>query len=232
MIAKLIWKEWREHRWKLGLGCVVLATFTFVGLRTRLVMDQIILVMSVLLGGFGLPIFAGMDLVAAERGDGTLGALLRLPCRAWRILAVKTATGAVVCVVPILLAGGVAGLVAGGREMPTWHVVRFHVAAAGLAVTVLVWMLAFGMGQPSEARTAVVGVAVLIVWVLMVVLWEPFEHSLPDWVLVLHPGSFLVVMDPPDAHWLAAVFPVQMALTGVLYAWATVRFARLGKEVR
>ena len=232
MIRMLMWKEWREQRWKLALGCVVLATFTFVGLRSRLVMDQMILGMNMLLGGIALPIFAGMDLVAGERANETLGSLLRLPCRPWKVLAVKTGTAAAVCVAPMLLTGCVAALVAGGREVSTWEVLRFHLAGAGLAVTVLVWMLAFGIRQPGEARAAVVAVAILIVWILVVPIWEPFESRLPDWIMVLHPGSFLVVADPYDAHWLTAVFPVQTAFTAILYIWATFRFAKLGRHVR
>ncbi len=229
MTRMLIWKEWHEQRWKLALGCIVLTTFAFVGLRTRLVMDEIILVMNMLLGGFLLPLFVGMDLVAAERADGTLPSLLNLPCRPWRILAVKMAMGIAVCVVPILTAGAVAGWYAGGREVATWHIVRLVAATVGLAVTVLIWMTAFGIRQRSEAHAAMVGVAILIAWVLIVPVWEPYEQVLPEWVVVLHPASFLVAADTDQAHRLPAVFLVQMPLVAALLAWAGIRFSKLGR---
>ena len=58
MIAKLIWKEWREHRWKLALGCVVLMGFTLIALQARMVRDEIVVVSSLLLGGLVLLLVA------------------------------------------------------------------------------------------------------------------------------------------------------------------------------
>ena len=61
MIGKLIWKEWREQRWKLALGCVALTGFVLVGLRTRIVMDRMIIMMGGLVAAFALPIFVGNE---------------------------------------------------------------------------------------------------------------------------------------------------------------------------
>ena len=43
LVRRLLWKEWREQRWKLGFGCLLLAAFALVGLRSRAVADEAVL---------------------------------------------------------------------------------------------------------------------------------------------------------------------------------------------
>jgi len=230
MIRMLIWKEWRDPDWKLTLGCVLLIGFTLIGLRSRLAPDQGILILGTFLGGFLFPILAGMDLVAAERADDTMDALLRLPVCPWKALTVKLVTGVVVCVVPVLAAGVLAALFAGGREMGSWYILRLSLATAGLAASVLIWVLAFGVRQNSEARAALVAMAVLAGWGLLAMIYGYFDHRLPKSMMVLLPGSFLVAIDPPDARWLRWVFPVQGLYAAVLLAWTFMRFGRPGRR--
>ena len=72
----LIWKEWHEQSWKLGFGCIVLASFSLIGLRARTTSDEMI-VMCVCIMGVGLlPILSSTGLVPAERSEGSLEALL------------------------------------------------------------------------------------------------------------------------------------------------------------
>ena len=223
-------KEWREQRWKLALGVLVVGGFTLLGLRARIVPDVAILAMAATISAALLSLLASMDLLAGERANGTLLSLLRLPVRPWRILAAKVAAGAVVCVGPLAVACAIACLLAGGREESTRTVLTLFAVAAALAVTAMIWMLAFGARQPSEARAAIAGIAVLIAWALAVAVYTVFGHSLPRWVMVVHPMSFFVALEEPDAPWLAGVVPVQAALSFALLVWTARRFARPGRS--
>src|SRR5687767_3135298 len=117
MWQSLIWKEWREQRWKLGFGCVLLMGFTLVGLRTRISPDEGIIGMVTFFGALLLPVLNAMGLVAAERDEGSLQTLLRLPISPKRIFLVKTAMGAIVAAAPFLACALIAFFIAGGREM-------------------------------------------------------------------------------------------------------------------
>jgi len=224
-------KEWREQRWKLALGCVLLGGFTLVGLRSRLVPDGAILALVMVMSAALLPLLASMDLLAGERAGGTLVSLLKLPVRPWRILAAKLAAGITVCVGPITAACVIACLIAGGREVTTWQIVAFFAATAALGATALIWMLAFGARQPSEAKAAIMSIAVLAVWSFSAaVVYGYFGTFLPKWVMVVHPMSFLVTLDGPDAPWLAVIVPVQAALCTVLLVWTARRLGRPGRS--
>ena len=225
----LIWKEWREQRWKLALGCVLLVGFTLIGLRTRVTPDHIVLMLGMLLGGVVPPLIAATDVVAAERSTGVLSNLLGLPIRPWKILAVKLAMAAAMCLVPILAAGLVAWWIAGGREVESWHLWAMCAATAGMAVSVLVWTVAFSIHQPSEARAGMIGLAILIAWLLIVSFYGGFDQRLPKWVMTLLPGSFMLATDRMDVPWLGGAFPVQMAYVVILTIWAFRRFGRLGR---
>jgi len=230
VIGKLIWKEWREQRWKLALGCVALTGFVLVGLRTRIVMDRMIIMMGGLVAAFALPIFVGMDLVAGDRSTGSLESLLKLPVPAREILLVKLGVGAMACIGPIVVATVVSCVVAGGREMSTARILQLYAGMAGFALVLLAWVAAFGVRQPTEARAALVGLAVVFAWwVIALVYSESLEQRLPEWIIVLHPGSLLVVVDELDMHWLRGAIPVQAAIAGALVWWGTRRFSSAGR---
>jgi len=227
MIRKLIWKEWREQRWKLGLGCVALAGFVLVGLRTRIVMDQSIILMGAGIAAFALPIFVGMDLVAGDRSSGSLDSLLKLPVRPRSILLVKLGVGVLTCIAPILAAGVISCVVAGDRELSTARILQVYAGMAGLSVVLLVWVAAFGVRQPTEARAALVGLEVLLGWwVIGLVYSESLEQRLPEWIVVLHPVSLVVAFDELDVHWLKAAIPVQAMLAVALVCWGVFRFSK------
>ncbi len=237
MIGKLIWKEWCEQRWKLALACVVMMAFVLIGLQARIVMDKAIVACSVMLGGLVLPVFVGMDLVAAERAEGSLQTLLALPIRPWKTLAVKLAMGMFSCVVPILGAGLIAYLIAGGRELTTSRMVAIYASTASLAVSVLICMLAFGIREPNEARAATVGVAVVVAWTLISTIYVhtftrawPYAYGLQtDWIISLLPANLSLVIGPQSPGALAIVLPIQVLAATALFVWAAMRFAKGGR---
>ena len=229
MLRMLLWKEWREQRWKLALGLIALGGFTLIGLRTRIVTDARIIAAGAVLAGFLLPLFVGMDLVAADRAAGALRSLLKLPVRPWKILLVKIALGALACAAPMLLTALIACLVAGGREMTSSRILQFYAANAGLAVALLIWITAFAVRQPTEARAGLVGLAVLFGCFLTALVYGQFYDQLPEWVVSLHPVTALSVLENEGLHTLKLTLPVQLTLALAMFLWSAFRFTRLGR---
>jgi len=176
VLRQLIWKEVREQwTWAL-LACVVLVTFTAVGLRSRVVADAIVISMSQLLGSVALPIVVAMGLVAPQRAEGTLASLLRLPVPAWVSFAVKTVTGMAMVALPLCAATVVAWWIAAGREYETRHIVWVFHQSLWIGWGAMIWTLCVGIAQPSEARVGMVGLALLVFGVVSAVMidaWVP-----------------------------------------------------------
>jgi ABC-type transport system involved in multi-copper enzyme maturation permease subunit len=230
MIKALFWKEWCEQRWKLAYGCVLLMGFVAVGLRSRIVEDEGIVIMSVVGGSILIPLLVGMGLVAAERSDGSLGMLLALPVRSWKIFAVKMAMGILVCVGPIVGCMVLSLVMAAGREMSASRITVFYLDGVAFGIVMLVWMVAFSIRQPNEARAGLVGIAVFMVWVFIVFLDEVFlKRPLTSLSLVITPfGIFDSTLDR-NYDILPAVIPVQLVIGFCLVMWAAYRFGKLGR---
>jgi len=229
LIAKLIWKEWVEQRWKLFLGCVMLMGFTLIGLSARVMPDIEIISGGVIVYAIVFPLFACMDLVAAERAEGTLPSLSSLPLSAWKILAVKVAVGLAVCVVPMVATAIATCLLTRGREATTGLMLRVYGGSACLAAVLFIWMLAFNLRQPTEARAAVVGICVLAVMVVSLVFCASLSRWIPEYFICIHPVSLLIVIEPREMSRIKAIIPVQAVLTCGLFVWAAFRFSRDGR---
>ncbi len=114
-IYALLWKEWREQRWRIALGALVLTT-----LSGSLVRAQLLPLREAL-----IPIFSGLALlltsffamgsVATERQDRTWHYLLARPIARPTILRVKWLVGAGGLLGCLLLAALAAHLAAGSR---------------------------------------------------------------------------------------------------------------------
>lgn len=163
----LLWKEWHEQRWKLGFGCVVLCAFALIGLRTRIVSDESIIVGTCALGVLLLPILSAAGLFPAERGEGTLKTLLALPVTRSKLLAAKMILGTALCAGPLLAAAAVSVLVAGGREISDSAMFAIFWRAIASGVFLFVWMFALTVRSPSEGRGAALAVGILVCWLIV-----------------------------------------------------------------
>lgn len=230
MIKSLFWKEWCEHRWKLAYGCVLLMGFVAVGLRSRIVQDEVIVVFAAAGGSVLMALLVGMGLVAAERSDGSLGMLLALPVRSWKIFAVKMAMGILVCVGPIAGCMVLSLAIAAGREMSASRIIVPCLGGVAFGIVMLVWMVAFSIRQPSEARAGLVGIAVFMVWVFIISLDEISGGGLLSGSsLVITPfGIFDCTLDR-NYDILPDVIQVQLAIGTCLVVWAAHRFGKLGR---
>src|ERR1700722_7547165 len=112
-MSSLTWKEWHEQSWKLGFGSLVLVALALIGLHSRIIDDESMVMFVCFLGVILLPVLSSTGLVPAERSEGSLESLLALPITSRRILVAKTAMGLLLCAAPLLLAGLISILTAG-----------------------------------------------------------------------------------------------------------------------
>src|SRR5688500_5636332 len=104
MWRSLVWKEWHEQRWRLWFGAALLGMFTLIGLRTRIMPDEQIVIFAMIVGGIFFPLMVAMGLIAPERAEGTIVRLLALRVPRCKVLVAKTFAGAIVCVSALLVA--------------------------------------------------------------------------------------------------------------------------------
>ena len=191
MIKPLIWKEWHEQRWKLAFGCVLLMGYTAIGLKSRLLPDEIIIFFGTTFSGWVMPMLVAMGIVAVERANGSLDTLLALPVKSWKVFTVKLLTGASVCAVPILGSMIVALLIASEREMEPSDIAIPYLCSVAFGFVMYIWIIAFGIRQPSEARVGLVGIAIFVGWVLVIIISEALIKRPHDgWSLVITPFGF------------------------------------------
>jgi ABC-type transport system involved in multi-copper enzyme maturation permease subunit len=166
-MRQLIWKEWHEQRWKLGFGCIVLCAFALIGLHTRIIPDQAIIIATCAMGVLLLPVLSASGLVPAERGQGTLRTVLALPVAPWKVLAVKAAMGVLLCAGPLLAAAVISLLITRGRELSSEDMLAIYGRSILTGVCLFGWMTALTAGSPNEGRGTALAVGVLVCWLML-----------------------------------------------------------------
>jgi hypothetical protein len=233
MFRSLVWKEWHEQRWRLWFGVFLLGVFTLIGLRTRIMPDEQIVVFTIIVGGMLLPLMASMGLVAPERAEGTIVRLLALPVPTWKVVAAKGVVGALVCATPILVSAIIGLLMAGSREMPWDELIGLYGIGLGVALSMLSWLTAIGIRQPSEARAGLVGIGAVVGWSLLVAiggaLESEFGMEMVVWVAALSPMGFVALRGAPISP--AVVIAAQLVSVAALWGWSAKRIAKPGKVV-
>ena len=117
MIGALLWKEWREQRWRCVLGTLVLTTISAGLVRAQLMMMTEAVWFTFGTLGLLLAVFLAMGSVATERADGTWSFYTARPIRRVDILRAKWLIGAAHLTVALLLAGIAAHLAAFSRGL-------------------------------------------------------------------------------------------------------------------
>jgi ABC-type transport system involved in multi-copper enzyme maturation permease subunit len=220
-MPKLIWKEWHEQRWNLAFACVVLTALCVIGLRSRIIADYSLLIFVNSCGLLLLPVLAAAALVPAERDQGSLASLLALPIAPWKVLAVKTLVGCVICALPILLAGAVSAAITNGREMTTYDTLAQAARSALTAMFLFAWMLSLTVELPSEARAGLLSLGILVSWIIASqALARVTLHDLPVG-LAFSPFGFIGTRIAVAPAYLTAA--VQLLLLVPLWLWAAKR---------
>ena len=231
VLRSLFWKEWHEHRWKVLFGSVLVAGCAAIGLKTRILPDEAILVFYALGAAFLLPILAAMDLVAAERADGSLNTLISMPVRPSVVLAVKLAVASFVCIVPQAAGMLASMLMAGGRELPMSSFIGAFAGCTAVSLCLLIWTAGFSIRQASEARAALIGLAVIVLWFGVGVTGETVLRLPAEWFfMVITPLGFL---DAASFDRVRESLPLtivaQVIIAAGLFAWAASRLGRPGR---
>jgi len=224
-MSSLLWKEWHEQRWKLAFGCIILAAFALIGLRARIITDQMLLTWVCLMGVLLLPVLASTGLVPAERGEGTLESLLSLPVAPRRILFAKTLVGMLLCAGPLAAAGVISLMLAGGREMSSGVMVGLYAASIASALSLFLWMMALTIGLPNEARAGLLSLGVLVCWVLIAKGLESGKVGPAAWLPCPFVFELGIYTNRPETHfgWLVVAVLVQTTIGLALFWWAATR---------
>lgn len=119
-IRSLVWKEWREQRWRFVLSALVLTTLSASMVRAQLIptAESVAIIFGPL--GLVLCVFMSMGAVPPERAAGTWHFLVTQPMSFGRIVIVKWAVGAAGLVLTLLLAGFAAYILAADRDPSTF----------------------------------------------------------------------------------------------------------------
>jgi hypothetical protein len=222
-MRSLLWKEWHEQSWKLAFSCILLSAMAAIGLHTRIISDED-LMMWICLIGLLLPVSYASGLLPAERSDGFFEPLIALPIAPWKILAVKTVVGLLQCVVPIMVAMLISVLWFGGREIESASIIALYGRAAFAAILLFMWILALTSQLPSEVRAGLLGVGILICW-LMIDLGLG-ESSYANFTAAISPIGFVVQHTPrrESPAWKTA-FVVQSIVAVLLWWWTSRRIS-------
>lgn len=202
----LLWKEWRENRWKLAALTVAILTplIIFVGRMHGSPVSFLVEFTFAVLTCYGLlaGAFLGMGVAGRENGTGTEEFLRTLPSPMWKVASVKLLLTTLVAVIPIILYiviadscyrfdvfyfndTGLFGFVSKPeipREVRLTEWFYNCSLVAGLStISLLWWMAAIGANRSDEIRAGAIGfLAVVTIWFLLgYFLYLTEKHRLP-----------------------------------------------------
>jgi hypothetical protein len=153
----------------------------------------------------------------------------------WKVVAAKGLIGGLVCVAPILVSAMIALLIAGDRELSWAELVGMYAMALGVTLAMHSWLTAAAIRQPSEARAALVGIAVVVGWFLLVAMAEmPRTEMLSvsefeQWVGACSPLGFIIIKE--DHVPRLVVIGLQLLSMALLWTWSAKRIGKSGKVV-
>jgi hypothetical protein len=233
MLKALLWKEWREQRWRVALATVWLLGMTAIGLKTRILPDAAILVLVWGPAAVILPVFLGIGLFASERRAGTLSYLTVHPVRRGQILAAKVFVSLLAYVAPAVIGGIGICLTVGGREISSGDLAGGLIEMVGLGVLLFAWQLFMGLRCRREETYILVSAIVLGCWAI---------HALvvDEWRLVESVGFWLWAINPfavanldytkPSEVWTIATLQ-SLSLAGLGFGlWLRFRNLREGRS--
>ena len=207
MIAALLWKEWREQRWRCVLGTLVLTTISAGLVRAQLMTLAEALMLTFGILGLLLAIFLAMGSVATERADGTWAFYTARPISRAVILRVKWLVGAAYLTFALLFAGAAAHAAASSRRL-------FDVAALPESWQDLYPALISG-GNSAAWLWTVVGLALVSMLALYTVLFFILTRARDE----LHAGLGGVLLTMVCLAWLVQYMIAYSKISDADSAW-------------
>ena len=237
MVRSVLWKEWREQRWKAVFGAVMMVFFTVPFLQAKLTTPREFLSIVSFLGGLLLALYSAMGVFAPERSNGTLPFLASKPIPPATLFACKWFVGWANVAVP-LLCGGICffivdrlsgtGAAPRPEHLPPSMIVQGTVVGLGAATGVYAMICCFA---PRRAGEGMVGVAGLLVFAglalhlaLVGMLWEGDPASSGSYLWYVNP-LYWAAMPQATARFLrdAIPFAVVQLFMGTSLVYVTYR---------
>ncbi len=208
--AALVWKEWRETRWKmaaLGLivsGCVLLSVFSDKHHR----LDGVVALCCMVAGASS--IFVALGVAAGENSHKTLPFLEALPVPSCKPATVKLLIGAFASLAPafalvasIALLQSVTPVISGAwgepmrlRSAPSSYFENHLLAAFGLLSVVgfslYIWTAALAVNARDEVQASVRSLGALVGWFLLCLL--SFDMGERFWIARV--GQYICTIGP------------------------------------
>lgn len=246
----LLWKEWREQRFKLL--AITLFTATIVGWPWLFDSNGTLYEAFVVIGFFcilSLGLFVGASLAASERSQRTIGFLQSLPYSTRRTAIAKLVMAALTVASPgVVLFGAVRawellGYIPANDGIP----VTAFAAIAWAAFSFAVWVAAIAANLADEVRAGAVGfLAVALFWGVFAVAvdqWLPASEELVQAMAASGPGGPLLIsieiceapqrefasLPPRPIGRLVVLAGVSTLTMMLLYVW---RFGRVAPAQR
>ena len=238
MLKSLLWKEWREQRWKLAFGCVMLMGVCAIGLHSRMTDEVGLLLIVCLAGANAIPLLAAMGIAATDREERSLNFTLALPCSRQKIFCAKFLIALLICIGPLLGAALVWALMA-DENFASVQTLQLFLIGLWLAVALLIWTAALAMRQPTEARVGLVGLGVVLFWIFSIVFGVMITSDRQLIIRLLQPFNPFFVFLAFDSMGLENNLPrhlmalwQQALLLIALTLWAIRRFNALGRIMK
>lgn len=232
MFLNLLWKEWSEQRWRLAFLSVLVCGLTATGLSVRLMPDINVARITCLIGA-SLAMLVGIGLVPHEREQGTIRLLLFLPIRPRQILLAKLLVALIVTLVPLIASFLVFQIMAGQRESSFAEILQAYLVIMIIAVTLLLWSLAFSIRARSESVAGFAIIAIVAWTFLEVAIIGLIAHDAAQgwgWSLLLQPYAAAAFIDNASQLCRSLVIPAQLFLALVLSLWTLWQFPKTGRK--
>jgi hypothetical protein len=232
MLKALLWKEWHEQRWRVALATVWLLGMSAIGLKTRILPDIAILMLTWAPMVLILPVFLGMGLFASERKAGTLPYLMVQPVGRGPILAAKVIAGLLAYATPVVIAGIAICLSVGGREMSTADLAGRIAVMAAFGGVLFLWQLLAGLRCRQEETYILMSAVVVGGWIihgLVVDAWN-LTQRFGHWIWAMNPIAIVEVFDSWEdrqALEILTIVTVQSLILVGLACGLWFRFRRL-----
>jgi len=208
-----------------ALGLVAIVGFTVLGLRSRLLPDEMVLYGSGAFGGGVLAVLVSMGIVAPDRADGSIVLLRALPVHARWVMLVKLSVATVGMALVLAASGAVFLFMAGAREMPISQIVMLYIGCIVIASSLLAWLAAANARMGSEGAAGLVSLAVVLT---LLVLTSFGDDMLPKQYVHLLRWLPWGPLTQRSVAW-ADLWP-NLFVTALFWLVATWRFSRVERS--
>jgi len=232
----------------MALGCVLLMGLSWIGLRSRIIPDEGVYAIAIILGSSLLPLLVAMGVIGTDRAENSLEYLLSLPVSASRILSAKLLVATAAILAPLLGSLLVCLLLSAGREMSVCNLFGAYSVGAWCAIHLLIWTVAFGVRAESESTVALWGFLVVVVWIAYglfvawvdyMLLWDTeIGGKLKGYACPAVPFGLATLFGGPRGSWptrfqllaLITSINIHIVTSAALLWWSVRRLAPVGRK--